>query len=211
MLHNRFMPAESTNALHSEEPARRPKPTLRERKKERTRRTIRTEAFRLFREQGYTETTVEQIAEAADISPSTFFRYFPSKEQVVLADDLDPVMIQAIERQPADMPLLAAFRQATIESFEEISDEDYAFEKERINLVYSVPELRGVIAREFERNIELVVGLAVARTGRSTEDFEIRALAGALTGAMLAQMGRDPFDLDQILRIIDFLGSGMPI
>ncbi|MFI6433338.1 TetR family transcriptional regulator [Rhodococcus oryzae] len=205
------MPAESTNALHSEEPARRPKPTLRERKKERTRRTIRTEAFRLFREQGYTETTVEQIAEAADISPSTFFRYFPSKEQVVLADDLDPVMIQAIERQPADMPLLAAFRQATIESFEEISDEDYAFEKERVDLVYSVPELRGVIAREFERNIELIVELAVTRTGRSTEDFEIRVLAGALTGAMLAQMGRDPFDLDQILRIIDFLDSGMPI
>ncbi|MGW6375746.1 acyl-CoA-like ligand-binding transcription factor [Rhodococcus sp. NPDC055112] len=129
----------------------------------------------------------------------------------MLADDLDPVMIQAIERQPADMPLLAALRQATIESFEEISDEDYAFEKERVDLVYSVPELRGVIAREFERNIELMVGLAAARTGRSTEDFEIRALAGALTGAMLAQAGRDPFDLDQILRIIDFLGSGMPI
>ncbi|WP_067698324.1 acyl-CoA-like ligand-binding transcription factor [Nocardia jejuensis] len=203
------MPAEPTTT--SPDPQLRPKPSLRERKKERTRRTIRTEAFRLFREQGYTETTVEHIAEAADISPSTFFRYFPSKEQVVLADDLDPVLIEAFERQPADRSLLAAFRQATIESFEGMSAEDYAFERERTDLVFSVPELRGVIAREFDRNIEMMVELSAARTGRDTDDFEIRALAGALTGAMLAQMGRHSFDLEKILRVIDFLEAGMPI
>jgi len=48
---------------------------LRERKKIRTRETIRQEAFRLIEENGYAATTVEQIAEAAEVSPSTFFRY----------------------------------------------------------------------------------------------------------------------------------------
>ncbi|MFF2552486.1 TetR family transcriptional regulator [Nocardia sp. NPDC058058] len=205
------MPAESTNALISEEPASRPRPTLRERKKERTRRTIRSEAFRLFREQGYTETTIEQIAEAADVSPSTFFRYFPSKEQLVLADDLDPVMIQAIDRQPMDKPILAAIRDATIEAFAEIDPETFEFEKQRVSLVYSVPELRGAVTREFERNITLMSGIVARRLGRDDTDFEVRALVGALTGAMFALIGEEPFSQEQIVRVISFLESGMRI
>ncbi|WP_228566342.1 TetR family transcriptional regulator [Nocardia sp. SYP-A9097] len=205
------MPAESTHAVISEEPAGRPRPNLRERKKERTRRTIRTEAFRLFREQGYTETTIEQIAEAADVSPSTFFRYFPSKEELVLADDLDPVMIQAIDRQPVDKPILAAIRDATIEAFAEIDPETFEFEKERVALVYSVPELRGAVTREFERNIALMSGIVARRLDRDEQDFEVRALVGALTGAMFALIGREPFSQEQIVRVVTFLESGMRI
>ncbi|MFD7842070.1 TetR family transcriptional regulator [Nocardia sp. NPDC059764] len=182
---------------------------LRERKKERTRRTIRTEAFRLFREQGYTETTVEQIAAAADISPSTFFRYFPSKEQVALADDLDPLMIAAIERQPRDLSLLAAFKKATIEAFDSLSAEEFAFEKERVQLLYSVPELRGAVAQEVQRNMWMVADIAARWTGRPADDFEVLAFAGALTGSMMAFIDRDPFSPERIVRVIDFLEAGM--
>ena len=67
---------------------------LRERKRARTFAAVQTQALRLFREQGYDATTVEQIAEAAEVSPSTFFRYFPTKESVVLLDLYDEMFVR---------------------------------------------------------------------------------------------------------------------
>ena len=90
---------------------------LRERKKARTRAAIREHALRLFREEGYQRTTVEKIAEAAEVSPSTFFRYFPTKEDVVLQDDMDTRMIEALERQPPGLGPLSAVRAAAREVF----------------------------------------------------------------------------------------------
>jgi len=191
-----------------------PRVGLRERKKERTRRTIRSEAMRLFREQGYAETTVEQIAEAADVSPSTFFRYFPSKEQVALTDDLDPPMIEAISRQPAELSPLRAFVRGVVEVFESLDPEDLAFEQQRMRLIYTVPELSSVIARETERNVRLVAGLVAQRVGRSPDELEVRAFAGALIGAMSTVF--DPTDMAglevrTLERVVDFMEAGMPL
>jgi len=94
---------------------------LRERKKVRTREAIRREAFRLFDERGFAYTTIEQIAEAADISPSTFFRYFPSKESVLLADDLRVVMLETLAAQPVEMAHIAAFRAAVHAAYEQMT------------------------------------------------------------------------------------------
>src|SRR6202142_4641493 len=94
-----------------------PAPGLRERKKARTRASLREHALRLFGEQGYHATTVEQIAAAAEVSPSTFFRYFPTKEDLVLQDDMDTRMIEALDRQPAGLGLVAAARAASREGF----------------------------------------------------------------------------------------------
>ena len=63
---------------------------LRELKKSRLRQAVQREAFRLFAEQGYQRTTVEQIAEAAEIPTTTFYRYYSSKDDVVLTGVYDP-------------------------------------------------------------------------------------------------------------------------
>jgi AcrR family transcriptional regulator len=77
-------PAQSASSCSAVPAASSPPTGLGERKKIRTRQTVRREAFRLIEENGYAATTVEQIAEAAEVSPSTFFRYFPTKESVLL-------------------------------------------------------------------------------------------------------------------------------
>ncbi|QLY32002.1 TetR family transcriptional regulator [Nocardia huaxiensis] len=209
------MSAEPTS-LTSENPVRRSGsapagPSLRERKKARTRRTIRTEAFRLFRQQGYSQTTVEQIAEAADVSPATFFRYFPSKEQVVLADDLDPIMIERFAEQPAELSVLEALRRTMLDTFESLENEQFEFERERAALVRTVPELRGVLAQELDRNVDMISAMFARRLGRDPGDFEVRALAGALIGAAQAVImeREDPFDPEIITRVLNFLSSGM--
>ena len=83
---------------------------LRERKKERVRLAIQREAIRLFLDQGFDQTTVEQIAEAADVSPATIYRYFTSKEDLVVTDEYDPIIIQALLERPADEPLIESVR-----------------------------------------------------------------------------------------------------
>ena len=90
---------------------------LRERKKLRTRATLIEAAAELCLEHGYDNTTVEQIAAAADVSPRTFSRYFPTKETVVtaLTDDLDVYIAEALERQPADVTEYEALLGASLE------------------------------------------------------------------------------------------------
>ena len=83
---------------------------LRERKKARTRTEIQRQALKLFRERGYEATTVSQIAEAAEVSESTFFRYFPTKEDVVIWDEYDPVATDLVEARPAGEPPAQWFR-----------------------------------------------------------------------------------------------------
>ena len=89
----------------------RPQPGLRERKKTKTRFAIQQEALRLFQDQGYHATTVEQIAEAAEVSASTVFRYFPTKDALVLTDDYDPIMVERFRAQPPELGVVAAFRE----------------------------------------------------------------------------------------------------
>ena len=73
---------------------------------------IQSTALRLFREQGYEETTVQQIIEEVEISESTFFRYFPTKADVVLSDEFDPVIVEAFRSQPAALSSIQALRAA---------------------------------------------------------------------------------------------------
>jgi AcrR family transcriptional regulator len=184
---------------------------LRDRKKIQTRETIRREAMRLIEENSYATTTVEQIADAAEISPSTFFRYFPSKEMVLMANDLDLVTIDALERQPPDLPSLQAFRRALEITMATLSEDEWQFERDRLRMVLSIPELKAAQFDEYRRTVASLTEADCRRTGRDAHDFEVRVFVGALAGGLMAILD-DPSGVPQrMYRALDFMEAGMPL
>jgi AcrR family transcriptional regulator len=170
------------------ETERRPAQGLRERKKAKTRAAIQRHALRLFREQGYDETTVNQIAEAAEISPSTFFRYFPTKEDIVMFDPIDPILFEAFRAQPAELNSLEAMRRAIHAVFAHMSPEDMVEQRERGMLVFSVPELSTRMLGQIIVVGQEVATLVAKRVGRPPDDFAVVTFVGAVLGAMVAAM-----------------------
>ena len=162
------------------------RPGLRERKKARTRAAIQEQALRLFRERGYDATTVEQIADAAEVSPSTFFRYFGSKEDVVIYDYLDPIMIEAWNAQPKELGPVQAMRRAMVQVFAGLTPEQVEDMNERARLIYAVPELRTAMIDDLIRTSAMLAEEVGARSGRPADDFRVRAFTGALIGAIMA-------------------------
>ena len=123
---------------------------LRPRKKLKTRLAIEDAALALFDEHGYDATTVEQIAELAEVSTTTFFRYFPSKAEVVLSHYPEqlPALRQAIIDRPASESDLTAVRRALQSSWVEAIDAQRTARKART--IATSPLLRGL---SFERGL----------------------------------------------------------
>jgi AcrR family transcriptional regulator len=119
-----------------------PEPDWRQRKKAATSDRIRASALRLFREQGYDATTVEQIAAAAGVSHVTFFRYFPTKEDVALSDRYDPLIASAIAQTPATWPLIQRIRAVLVQGLRQIHNTDRDTLLAQNKLIVSTPALR---------------------------------------------------------------------
>src|SRR5262245_62916948 len=136
---------------------------LRERKRTRTRLMIQTEALRLFDRKGYAQTTVEEIADAAAISPRTFFRYFPSKEDVVMWDQYDPLVVELLEGRPDDEPLAESLRAVIRESLGGLLRQDPERLLSRIRLAATVPEVRARFLGEQTQGIQQLAGFFASK------------------------------------------------
>ena len=186
-------------------------PGLRERKKLRTREVVRREAFRLFEKQGYNETTVDQIAEAAEVSPRTFFRYFPSKAAVLVPGQLLEPIIELFVAAPAELSPISAYRHAITLSFTGIPGADWIEEMSRQQLLYAVPEAAGALYNQYIKTIELITEALAVRLERSPDDPELKITAGAMTGVMMAMLHGAPMSPDALDRGLEFLEAGLPL
>jgi AcrR family transcriptional regulator len=180
--------------------------SLRERKKARTRASLREHALRLFREQGYQATTVEQIAAAAEVSPSTFFRYFPTKEDVVLQDDMDIRMLDALARQPADLAPIPAVRAAMLEAWNSFTPEEWEQIRLGGELSASVPEIRARALNEFSRTIDAIAEGIARRSNCTPDPLRVRVLAGAVIGVMMAVFLPEHLEPEDAVKAGSYLG-----
>jgi AcrR family transcriptional regulator len=189
---------------------------LRERKKAQMRETIQSFALQLMREQGYAATTVEQIITGVDVSESTFFRYFPTKESLVLSDEFDPIILEAFLAQPTDISVMSALRNAMRSLFAGLSAEALADQRERVNLVVQVPSLRSAMLDQFSETMTVLSRAIAERTDRAADDFVIRVVAGAVIGAAMAiltAMADDPSaDIAELMdRAMEQLEGGLSL
>ena len=157
---------------------------LRSRKKVKTRLAIEDAALLLFDKQGYDATTVEQIAELAEVSTTTFFRYFPSKAEVVLNDYSDqlPALRQAIVDRPASETDVVAVRDALRTGWVNAIDSQRTARKART--VATSPLLRGL---SYERGMGWLDAVAEAlaqRRGLRRPDQECMVAAMAILGVL---------------------------
>ncbi|MCX5309025.1 TetR/AcrR family transcriptional regulator [Streptomyces sp. NBC_00160] len=169
-------------------------PGLRERKKAQTRRTIQEHALRLFLEQGYQNTTVEEISAAAGVSHMTFFRHFPTKEAVVESDDYDPLIVRLIQERPPQEDGLTALRNALGQGLETV----YATGRDtllaRTRLIFDTPALR---ARTWDTQYATQRLFADALRARSPEESDLAtrvtaaAALAAVTTALAAWVESD--------------------
>lgn len=162
---------------------------LRERKKIKLRRTVQVEALRLFEAQGYEQTTVEQIAKAAETSTTTFYRYFPSKEDAVLDDDFDLLLEAAFTARPREEPLAASMRAVTA-AVAAVGETDREHTMLRLRLIVTVPALDARYGGEERKTIDLLARLLADRTGAPIGDFQLQLTAAALVAVLFTSARR---------------------
>jgi AcrR family transcriptional regulator len=194
--------------------------SLRERKKARTQEALQSAALELFQRQGFEHTTVEDIAAACEVSPRTFFRYFPTKSDVLLGSDVEERrdrMLGLLAAQPANCPAWAALRAAVLSLTQE-----YEHERERIAarmaIIEATPSLRATKS-EYQRGWDDAVVEVLAdrarRAGAPADPLTLRLLAGAGTVALRAAVdmwlaGPKSGSLTQLLReAFDELAAGL--
>ena len=184
---------------------------LRDRKKIKTRDAIRRAAMRLIKANGYASTTIEQIAEAAEVSASTYFRYFPSKEVVMIANDLDQVTVDALAKQPPELSSVQAFRRALETTLATLSKDEWEFERDRQLMVLTIPELLTAQFEEYRRTMTKLAEADCSRLGRDPDDLEVRIFYGALAGGLMAVLDRPTDVAKRMYLALDFIEAGMPL
>lgn len=162
-----------------------PVTTLHERRRVTDMRRVQLWAVQLFEEHGYEGVSVESVAEAARVSPVSIYRWFGSKERLVLWDDYDSGLLAAVAERLADLDPLGAVRDAVIAELGPVYTADRDLVLARTKLVFSEPSLLGAAMRDAWAMQEALVEL-FGRGQVAGDASAHRVLAGAAVGVLTA-------------------------
>jgi AcrR family transcriptional regulator len=167
-------------------PLDEPPRSLRERRRIRTRRTIQAQALQLFADKGFQATTIEEIAAAAEMAPRTFFRYFPTKEEVVFWSEFPPMLAEFVAVRPDDEPALEALRHGIVEGLAANWDQDEERERllERLRLAFRTPALHPRMRQQQAHWAAELAEILADRLGERPDNLEVRIIAAAIAAAV---------------------------
>ncbi|WP_199423174.1 TetR/AcrR family transcriptional regulator [Actinotalea solisilvae] len=149
---------------------------------EATRERLRRSALALFVERGFDAVTVVDVAAAAGVSHMTFFRHFATKEDVLLDDPYDEVIVDAVLAQDARLPALEQVRLGFLAAWGALPEPAADETRARVRLVAGHPALR---ARAWENNRRTGDLVVAALVDRGVPPVDARVAAGACLGALL--------------------------
>ena len=165
---------------------------LRERKKLATRLALHEAALRLVAERGLDRVSVDDIAAAADVSPRTFFNYFPAKDDAVIGiDPSEPArQAAALAARPAEEPVVQALRAVERQHAAEMAEETELWPL-RLQVIDASPVLIGRLAAAFGASERALAAAVAERTGTRVDvDVFPTLLAGVAAVAMRTSLHR---------------------
>lgn len=155
---------------------------LRERKRLRAMKRVQEEAVSRFLAEGFDPVTVEQIAEAADVSAMSVYRWFGTKEGLVIWDEFDPPILESIGRRLPGQPPLEAVRDAFVELLDDVYDRERDMALARAQLIYREPAVLAAADRNLRH---LRSALSEMFTGESDlEPLQAEATAAIATALL---------------------------
>jgi AcrR family transcriptional regulator len=166
----------------------RPDLNLRERKRLATMHRVQTVALDLFDREGFDAVTVERIADDAEVSASSIYRHFGTKEALVIWDEYDPAALVDLQQRLADASPLEALRAVTTVAVQEVFAQDADRVERRLRLAYANPSIEAASALQAYEMAGLIAHVLAGALGRSPGDLDVQVFAHGYVGGLLGAL-----------------------
>lgn len=148
-------------------------------------RRVQAAALDLFDARGFDGVSIEEIAQAAEVGPATVYRNFGTKERIVLWDDYDPLLFDALARELAESPVLEALPRALTGTLSKTYTDDGPRILRRAKLMRATPSLQQVAAGE-ARELRAALAAVILKSKRARDPFEAAVFGGAVATTLEA-------------------------
>ena len=190
---------------------------LRERKRTAAMLRIQSVALDLFEERGFDAVTIEEIAAASDVSPSSVYRYFGTKEQVLLWDESEALLRRLAAAAMADPVPLAGLRRVVMAALDGLDPADERRVVRRLRLAGSTPSLEQATVAYTYTVARVLEDVLARQLRRPVEDLDVQVFAHALAGGLLGMFHhwqgtgfREPMR-DVVKRVFELFFEGLDI
>jgi AcrR family transcriptional regulator len=192
-----------------------PAGSLRERKRLATMRHVQAVALELFERHGFARVTIEQVAQRAEVSPSSIYRHFGTKEQLVLWDEHDPMLLERLAELLDEHPPVDSMRELLRTTGHPLLGSDEARVRSAIRWWNEDPSVALAARAQFAATIQAIAQVLADARSRDADELEVQVVAGALVATIEAglrtwyQLGFEPRLLDLLDQAFATLADGL--